>query len=154
MWSNESAKFPVPFQIGLLVKDIEKTIEFYRDIFGIGPWKVIEVDRKDILVRGKKTSYKARIAFAKSGPVEIELTQILSGTGLCSEFLEQGREGLHHLGFLVTEEQKKQLLMNLAEKGIGVTEGARTVMHPGSYAFLDSDKVGGVIFELIQRPQE
>ncbi len=144
-------KLPALCQIGVVVKDLDKTMEYYTSTFGIGPWRVIGVERKEVLVHEQKSSYKARIAFASLGPVEIELIQLISGRAIYSDFLEEGREGLHHLGFFVSGEEKESMLASLAGEGIRVTEGAKTVLHPGSYAYLNTDKIGGVIFELIHR---
>lgn len=151
MPETAKAKLPGVFQIGVVVKDLEKTMEFYTSTFGIGPWKTLEMERKEVMVRGKKSPYKVKMGFASFGPVELELIQLVSGRAIYSEFLEKGREGLHHLGFRVTKEEKEKIEAGLAEEGIAVAEGAKTVLYSGSYSYLDTDKTGGVIFELIHR---
>ena len=44
-----------------------------------------------------------RLAFGKSGDVEIELIEWVSGETPHKEFLEAGHEGMHHLRFIVQD---------------------------------------------------
>ena len=48
-----------------------------------------------------------RLAFGKSGDVEIELIEWVSGGCPHKEFLEAGREGMHHLRFIVDELERE-----------------------------------------------
>ena len=151
MTDRGRVKLPNLGQIGVVVKDLDKTMEYYTSTFGIGPWRVVELDYREA-VRGKKSPFKARLAFADLGTVELELIQPISGKSIYSEFLDEGREGLHHLGFYVTDEEKARIIADLAEEEINVTQGAK--MPSGSYAYLDTDRIGGIIFELIHKGSE
>lgn len=44
-----------------------------------------------------------RLAFGRSGDVEIELIEWVSGGCPHKEFLDAGREGMHHLRFIVDD---------------------------------------------------
>jgi methylmalonyl-CoA/ethylmalonyl-CoA epimerase len=88
------------------------------------------------------------MAFGSLGPVELELIQPLSGPTIFDEFLQSGREGLHHLGFDVKDMETR--LERYQSIGIGVIQQGRH--KAGGFAYLDTEKIGGVIFELIQRP--
>jgi len=82
-------------QIGIAVKDIDKVIETWSSMFGIGPWTFRDIGGTD----AKGRSWKARLAFAYLGPLQIELIQPLEGRIIQSRFLETFGEGVHHLGF-------------------------------------------------------
>ncbi len=145
-------QLPPVGQIGVVVKDLDECMEYYSSTFGIGPWRVVEYDFPEIKVRDKTYPCKIKAGFASLGPVELELIQVVEGHSIHSEFLDSGREGLHHLAFFCTEEEKKRLLADAESVGIKVTQGGKSSWHSGSFSYLDSDKVGGVIFELIHRP--
>ena len=49
------------------------------------------------MYRGRPTDCHVLLALAKSGPIEIELIEVLGGRSIHSEALEQGRTGPHHL---------------------------------------------------------
>ncbi len=146
-------KLPPLGQIGVVVKDIDKVIEYYMSTFSIGPWEIKEGEYRELKVRDQVYSCKTRVARASLGPVELELFEVREGRSLHSEFLDKGREGVHHLGFMVSKEEKELIIAELAEIGIGVVQGAR-LKSGGSYAFLDTERPGGIFFELIEKLPE
>jgi methylmalonyl-CoA/ethylmalonyl-CoA epimerase len=143
-------KLPPVSQIGMIVKDLDKVKDFYSSTFGIGPWVVKEGEYRELKVRDRVYSCKTKVAWAKFGPIELELFQVREGRSLHSEFLDKGREGVHHLGFVVKKGEKERIIKELAKEGIQVVQAAK---RPGvSYAFLDTEKQGGgVFFELIEK---
>ncbi|MFC1919235.1 VOC family protein [Chloroflexota bacterium] len=145
-------KLPSPGQIGIVVNDLDKTMEYYSSILGIGPWRVVDFDVPALKSRNQTYSWKARVAFASLGSVELELIHILEGRSVHSEFLEKGREGLHHLGFFVSNEEMDILIGQFSNKGIDILQGGMSGINDGRYAYLDTEETGGVIFELIYRP--
>ena len=64
--------------ISYAVNDIDKVIEAWSRLYGIGPWTFKENGGKD----GKGRPWKIRMAFAYLGPVEIELVQCLGRKNL------------------------------------------------------------------------
>ncbi|MFC2058731.1 VOC family protein [Chloroflexota bacterium] len=137
-------KLPALDQIGIVVKDVDKAIEYYSSVFGLGPFYVREVEPDNMVYRGQVSGCRMKLAFTVSGPVEIELIQILEGETIHSDFLREKGEGLHHLRFRV--DNVNDMLGELAEDGIEpVWQNA-----DHSMACLNSDKVGGVVFEIIE----
>ncbi len=53
--------------------------------------------------RGAQEECSIRLAFGRSGAVEIELIEWVSGGCPHKEFLDAGREGMHHLRFIVAD---------------------------------------------------
>ena len=155
MNSNVTGKITLPptIQIGIVVKDLDKVMEFYSSTFGIGPWEVRE-GASESTVGGRTYAFKTKVAFAQLGPVVLELFQVTDGRSpVHAVFLDKGREGVHHLGFYVSKEEKEKMVASLAEIGIGVVQEGQ-VSKRGSYTFLDTEKTGGVFFELIARYTE
>lgn len=140
-------KLPPVEQIGIVVDNVDRAMEHFTAIFGWGPFRIREVDMKGFTYGDRPGHCRLKMAFANSGPIEIELIQVLEGETPHSEFLRQKGEGLHHLRFRV--DNYNELLADLSR------EGVEPVFHqvlPGlaSYAYLNTDKVGGVTFELLQ----
>jgi methylmalonyl-CoA/ethylmalonyl-CoA epimerase len=129
-------------QISYAVKDIDKTVEAWSRLYGIGPWTYRENGGTD----AKGRPWKARLAFAEIGPLQIELVQCTEGRIFQSRFLDTWGEGLHHIGFYVDDVDAE--VKNL------VSQGVKLFIHdPGRFAYLDAGTAGGAIFELIQRPK-
>ena len=136
-------------QVGMVVKDMEKTMNYYRDTFGIRPWVVFEGEPVFAIERGKSVKPTLKIGLSYIGNVQIELIQVLKGKTYHTDLLEKG-EGLHHLGFMVKDLDKR--LDACSRLGIDVIQKGR-ISSKGftvDYAYLDTVKIGGVIFEFIQ----
>jgi catechol 2,3-dioxygenase-like lactoylglutathione lyase family enzyme len=139
-------------QIALVVKDLEKSMANYWNILGVGPWDICEgvpPTFHDLAYHGKPGSYTMRIAFARPGPVELELIQPLSGDNVFSDFLERHGEGLHHVQFLVDDIDKTTEIMT--------KEGFPTLMgggfSDGAFAYYDTVKPLKIIWEAVQLPK-
>lgn len=133
-------------QVGLVVRDLEKAASFYYSAFGLGPFSVVPEVRFDgVALRGRPTDSTIKVAFADSGPLQIELIQPLEGENIYTEFLRAGHEGLHHLGFRVDDFDG--MLAGFRQKGIEPIFWK----HFGFTAFacLDTAGVGGVVAELL-----
>ena len=140
-------KLPPVQQVSIVVEDMGRAIEYYTSTFGIGPFRVIDIDLEGVLQRGKPTSTKIKVAFAKSGPLQVELIQPVEGKNIYTEFLENKGEGLHHLGFRVDD--LDAMLAELAKEGIEPVFYKAYPDAGAAFAYLNSDKIGGVMFELI-----
>lgn len=147
---EQKEKFVLPelTQVGFVVKDIEQVANYYSTALGIGPFRVFDLDIPDATLHGKPISLKLRVAFARKGPIQMELIEVPEGESIYREFFEKKGEGLHHLGFHVTDIDTE--VAKLARSGIGVLQGGK--FSDGGFAYLDTERFGGVIFELIQRP--
>ena len=142
-------KLPPVQQIGIVVEDMDRAIEYFASAFGIGPFRVVDGGMEGVLWRGKPINAKLKVAFARSGPLQVELIQPVEGKNIYTEFLESKGEGLHHLGFQVDD--LEAMLVELEKDGIEPIFH-QSLPHLGiAFAYLNTDKIGGVIFELIER---
>lgn len=138
-------------QIAIVVKSIDETIKFYGEVFGIGPFEIREVNFASATYYGQKAGYRGKRAFAKMGPITLELIELIEGKTVHEDFLKEKGEGLHHIGFAVKDLKKCE---EEAEKlGLKVIQGMKREDGSG-FAYLDSDRIGGVTFELIQWPAQ
>ena len=141
-------KLPPVQQACIVVKDIDRAIEYYTSTFGMGPFRTSDVDMEGVLLRGKPISTRIKVAFAESGPLQIELIQPVEGKNIYTEFLDSKGEGLHHLAFQVND--LDAMLAKLAKEGIEPTFHKSYPELGIAFAYLDTDRIGGVIFELIE----
>ena len=90
------------------------------------------------------------MAFGRSGPLEIELIEPVSGRGPHQEFLDAGGEGVHHVRFRVEDLDGRLPELNAA--------GYETVWYHRfapeiAWAYLSvPDDEGGGLFELLEMP--
>jgi len=91
--------------IGVAVKDLDKTIEIYRDIFGFELLEIEEVP-----------SQKVKVAKFNVGGVHVEFLQPLADDSPISKFLEKKGEGMHHIAYYTDD--INGLLEDLKSKGV------------------------------------
>jgi catechol 2,3-dioxygenase-like lactoylglutathione lyase family enzyme len=88
-------------QVGFVVRDLEQALALYEPLFG--PFSRMDPGPMVYDYRGAQEECTMRLAFGSSGDVEIELIEWIDGGCPHKEFLDAGREGMHHLRFIVED---------------------------------------------------
>ncbi len=139
--------------VSVIVRDMNKAIEYYQSL-GIGPFPPSIGPSGTTPLTGKKVwgkpvDYNIDLRHAEGGvgQIQFEVIQPLEGETPVKEFLEKKGEGIHHLGFFVDDLDKETAKM--AEKGFMVSQSGETP--DVKWAYFDTDRVGGVVIELMQQ---
>jgi len=136
-------------QVGLIVRDIEKSAEAYSQVFGMPKPPVIITDKPEIAkteYRGEPTNAQAKLAFFQMGQVALELIEPIGGPSTWKDFLDEKGEGVHHIAFTV--QGTDEVVAYLEEKGINVIQQGHYT--GGMYTYVDSESALGVILELLE----
>ncbi len=69
------------FQVGIVVRDLEKSMKDYEALLGINSWKVMDIDSKSLrfTYHGKPVEHSFRAAFTMLGSLMVELLQPVEG---------------------------------------------------------------------------
>lgn len=102
---REVLNLPDCDQVGFVVRDMEAALALYEPLFG--PFTHMDPGPYTYDYRGQQEECLMRLAFGKSGDLEIELIEWQSGGCPHKEFLDAGREGMHHLRFIVENLEHK-----------------------------------------------
>lgn len=92
-------------QVGFVVRSMEQALALYEPLFG--PFSTMDPGPMSYDYRGSQEECDMRLAFGKSGDVEIELIEWIAGGCPHKEFLDAGGEGMHHLRFIVEDLDSK-----------------------------------------------
>ena len=143
-------------QLGFVVEDLYKTMEGYYKRFGMGDWKIYTYKRPLLKFQnfhGKPINYSARIGLSYFGNTRIELIQNLEGETIYTDFIKRHGYGLQHLGIYVPS--MKEALENVQKAGFSVVMegGGFGLDGDGHFAYLDTEDVTGICYELIERPK-
>lgn len=153
---------PLPFlnngitQVALLVEDLDRTVENYWRLFGIGPWHFYTYKRpllKFASYRGQPVDHSFRIALSYCGPTRIELIAMEHGDSVYAEFVQKHGYGVQHFGLLVDDMQAALAQARAAGWTVLMEGGGFGPDGDGHYAYLDTEEALGVTLELIQRPK-
>ncbi len=143
-------------QVGIVVRDVDKAVEYYWQKFGIGPWQIMTFGpgSKKLTYYGEPCSFVLRIALAQVGPLMLELLEPVSGPTPHQDFLEQHGEGVQHLGIFVERlDQAAEMMYKLGYKEISGAYGFGT-KGDGAAAYFGTDDQLGTLLELIEMPAE
>lgn len=136
-------------QVGILVRNVDETARKLEKLIGIGPFQILEPVYRNLTLHGRPGRFKIRIGLAKAGPIQVELMQPLSGETIYDEYAERKGCGLHHLA--IRAENMEQSISDMKTKGFKVIQSGN---RPGvKWAYLDTEKQTGLIFELIEKKE-
>jgi len=135
-------------QVGIVVRNIEKSIAIWEKLLGIKASEIIEtepLEKTGMKYKGKASEGRAKLAFFQLENITIELIEPIGGPSTWSDFLEKHGEGLHHIAFNIDDMELAK--KKLKEMGIGIEqEGSFT---GGAYAYTDPNSPLGLIIELL-----
>ena len=88
-------------QVGFVVKSLAEAEKRYGALFG--PWTRMDGSVRAATYRGRVCDAKLELLFGHSGNLEIEFIEWQGGESPHREFIEAGREGMHHLRYRVDD---------------------------------------------------
>lgn len=136
-------------QIGIIVRDVEKTAQAFAQFFGVEPPECFWTDeyaKAQTEYRGKPSTARAKLAFFDCGSLSIELIEPDEEMSTWREFLEQNGEGVHHIAFNVKGMGEKT--MALSAQGFPLVQKGEYT--GGRYAYFESTDQLKVLLELLE----
>jgi len=121
--------------VGIAVRDLDKSLEFYRDTLGLHVHALDTVEDQGV-----------RAALLTIGESEIELLEPTSPNANMAKFIERKGEGLHHICFQ-TEDVDGDL-EELKHKEVELVDQKSRVGLAGMICFLHPKASRGVLVEL------
>lgn len=142
-------------QIGMIVEDLDSTLQNLEEIIGMGPFRVAEYPPADEpncerTYLEKDGDYRGKFCFFHYGNIEFEVIQPLEGQNIWTDFLKNNHGyGLHHLKFLVDDHQ--EIKQYFDSKGIKrIQSGASVGINKGkSWAYYDTKEKLGFYIEVM-----
>jgi hypothetical protein len=136
-------------QVGYVVGDLDRALEVFGPLFG--PFATFETTVEGALYRGRPADVTLRMGFGRSGPLEIELIEVVRGESPHRERLEKHGEGVHHVRFRVPDLAAAQA--RLCALGFEVIWSHAMPKLGIRWAYLEGPEGrGGALVELYQNP--
>ena len=144
-------ELPPVSQIGIVVRNVDKAVNFYSSFFGMGPFTVYEFVPENHWYMEESSYLKLKMGKTMSGEIEWEMIEPLEGRSLHQEFLENHGEGLQHLGFNVPDyDEMFEKMINAGFKPLMRAETyVETYKGNLKACYFDTREVAGIIFEII-----
>lgn len=145
-------KLPAMRQLGIIVKSIDRSVPYYSAVMNIRPWYRVKIVEEEIYYKGRRIDLEADIAIGYSGALQFELIEVLGGEeNIYTDLINAHGEGVHHIGFVVSNIQKKIDILNESgfeaiQHGVLKTKGKAITR----FVYFDTMDHYGYIFELIE----
>lgn len=121
--------------VGIAVRDLDKALEFYRDVLGLHVHAMDTVEDQGV-----------RAALLTIGESEIELLEPTHPEANMAKFIERKGEGLHHICFNTPDVDGE--LEILKQKGVELVDQKSRAGLAGMICFLHPKASRGVLVEL------
>ena len=136
-------------QVGIVVRDLEKSRAVWADLLGCDPPPVIEtadLSRTGVRHLGRPTTARAKLVLFNLGPVTLELIQPIGERSAWSEHLARHGDSVHHLAFHVdTIAEKKSAL---EQRDFPLVQYGR--FPGGGYAYFEAREGLGCDIDLLE----
>ena len=133
-------------QLGYIYKDIEKQAKIIEDMYDLPKfqyWNGGKPVGGTVKYRGKDSEISVKVAQNRLFNIDIELIQWIAGECAYKEFLDQGKEGFHHI--MIRPDDVQSTLEILKEKGVEVLLEVEEI----KATYLDTEESLGINLEII-----
>lgn len=123
-------------QLGYIYKDIRKQAKILEENLVLPKFAFLENKPTKYKYRGKDTIVQTTLGFSRSLNVQVELIQLISGDCIFKEFIDAGKEGLHHFGIFVDDVEaivKEYVKRGYSVVHEGITAGVQKVAYIDTY---------------------
>lgn len=137
-------------QVAIATRDIEATTRRWAELLGVPPPKITTTrpgNEVKMVYRGRPSQGRVKLAFLRVGQVVLEFLEPVGGDSSWAEFLEQHGEGVHHLGFQVTDLDRT--VETLRRLGYREWHRGRYDQDNGTYVYFETAPALGANIELL-----
>jgi methylmalonyl-CoA/ethylmalonyl-CoA epimerase len=141
-----------PFQIGIIVRDVDAAVAKHEALLGPQEWIRVENGPENLHgleYRGEPADFWMRLALTGSDP-QLELLEPGAGPSIHQEWLDRHGEGMHHVGFLV--ESLDATIAEMAAAGYPCVQRGYGFGADGSggFAYFDTEAELGYLVEALE----
>jgi hypothetical protein len=130
-------------QVSYVVADLDRALGRFEPLFG--PFQVMQFTLEGTRYRGRPADVTLKLGFGRSGAIEIELIEVVSGESPHKEFLDRHGEGQHHVRCTVPD--LDAVLARAAHHGFEVIWSHALPAAGIRWVYLERD---GTVLELLE----
>lgn len=132
--------------LGVIVKDLDKSIAFLKEHYGIEKTSIIDWTVKKDLEGNPTEPYKLRMCFIPFDNITLELMEVLEGKSPYADYQGIDGEGIHHI--CINVEDIDDEIKEYEDKGIKAFDTGKIAGSP--FAYFDTQGRCGFLIEALQ----
>lgn len=144
----------VPFQIALVVRDLERAVLEFDTLLDAGPWRGYVFDADTVQGReyhGRPADWSVRLVLNHRRP-QFELVEPLAGPNIYTDWLDARGEGMHHVAYTVASVEETTAQMAAAGHPAILTGHSFGAERDGVFAYYDTADALGFLIEAVEPP--
>ena len=147
---SENYSKPKLVQIGLVVRDLDKTMEQFKVLLGAEPHRVIEKSPAapgPKYYLGEERDFFQRVALYEMNGIEFEILQPYNDRSALTDYLDTYGEGIHHVAF--DTDNFDGFEKHLNENGVQLIQTGPNSRHPAlKWGFFNTNEKLGTMIEV------
>jgi catechol 2,3-dioxygenase-like lactoylglutathione lyase family enzyme len=142
-----------PFQIGFVVRDVERAAREFDARLGAGPWRgwLFGPQGQGREYRGRPAEWSLRLALNEGSP-QFELIEPLDGPSIHGDWLEERGESFQHVAYIVPSLEQITSEMEAAGHPAVARIHAFGAAGDGAAAYFDTVAALGFMVEAVEPP--
>ena len=144
----------VPFQVALVVRDLERAVGEFDSLLDAGPWRGYVFDADTVQGReyhGQPADWSCRLVLNDRRP-QFELVEPLAGPNIYADWLEARGKGMHHLAYAVPSVAETTVQMAAAGHPVVLSGHSFGAERDGVFAYYDTAEALGFLIEAVEPP--
>lgn len=141
---------PKLVQIGLVVRDLDATMEQFKLLLGAEPHRIIEKSPSapgKKYYNGEERDFYQRVALYDMNGIEFEILQPYNDRSALTDFLDEHGEGIHHVAFDTDNFEGFQKHLN--DNGVYRIQTGPNSRHPAlQWGFFNTNEKLGTMIEV------
>jgi len=141
-------------QIALVVKDAERTMKYFAETLGVGPFYVVSnMVPDDYHYRGKPAPAPVlTLCFAQAGPVQIEIIQQHNDApSAYRDFFAAGHEGCQHVALWFADSAEyTRARQRILDAGLKLVHENGDKAAVARFAYFETELPGGLMLEIAE----
>jgi catechol 2,3-dioxygenase-like lactoylglutathione lyase family enzyme len=144
-----------PFQLGFVVRDLERAVQEFDETLGAGPWRgwLFGPQGQGREYKSQPAEWTLRLALNDRSP-QYELIEPQQGPSIHADWLAERGEGFHHLGYVVPSLERTTAEMEAAGHPVVARIHSFGRAGDGAAAYYDTAEALGFLIEAVEPPSE
>jgi methylmalonyl-CoA/ethylmalonyl-CoA epimerase len=141
-------------QVAIVTDDLKNALDHLTTL-GIGPWMVMSLDpsNSDMKYKGEKSEISMKVAFTNHGSMMWEVIQPTGGDSIYQDFLDEGRQGFHHVGIDGGGRPYAEQEADLKSRGYEEVQGGTAFDGNVPFAYFHNGAADSPLVEIFEFPE-
>lgn len=141
-------------QVAIVTDDLMGSLANLTTL-GIGPWMVMSLgpENSEMSYKGEKSDISMKVAFTNHGSMMWEVIEPTGGHSIYQDFIDEGRQGFHHVGIDGGGKPYAEQEAELKARGYEEVQGGTAFDGRVPFAYFHNGTADSPLVEIFEFPE-